>query len=66
MKTKSPNLPLRKFCFIEIYREGKYSGKGIFMMHAGKNDLGEKLSRIINERDMIDFIPTKNIKRIGE
>ena len=66
MKKKTSTLALRKFCFVEIYRNGKYSGKGIFIRHVGKNDLGEKLSRIINEREMIEYILTKNIKRIGD
>ncbi len=65
MKIKTPTLPLRKLCFIEIFRDGKYVGNGIFIRHAGTNQEGQRQSRIINEREMIDFIPTEHIKRVA-
>lgn len=65
MKTKSPTLPLRNLCFIEIYRNGKYAGKGIFVRRAGVNKYGQKQARITNEHGLIEWIPTNQIKRVG-
>ncbi|MEE9369355.1 MAG: hypothetical protein V3V05_10920 [Pontiella sp.] len=65
MKIQDKKLPLVKHCSIEIYRDGSFVGKGMFMKRAGTSTQGDKQCRIINERGMIEFIPTSQIVRIG-
>jgi len=66
MKTKQSEIPLTHHCPIEIYRNGKFSGKGFYLRRASLGIPGNSgYSVILNERGLIDSIPTSNIKAVG-
>jgi len=65
MKIKTPKGRLTKGCPVEIYRHGCYAGQGLFLRYAGTSIQGEKQARVINERGMIENIPTDQLGRIG-